>query len=272
MPELLDITTLILKHLPPSASIPNVQVCDEHSRRWSMSLERQGHITLDDDRPIDGVLASELSFAPKAVSVLRPNGRAIFLVPNTVDISPEAVIQTLTEAGLVRILIEAVLDDAYLLARGERPTEHARPTARIAAIAQLTANAIEVTEAAEIAKQYQSLHLLVRQDPPTRGWTDAQPDLTWQAITVRDTQIDRVVLLAFTSLTKAVAFMQPAVIAGAISNVNKLPRYEMDQFLKWNLPLIVNPTFEALREDQRFDFQSPSLEIDPFAALRSHEA
>ena len=271
MPELLDITTLILKHLPPSASIPNVQACDERSRRWGMSLERQGHITVDNARPIDGVLASELSFAPEAASILRPNGRAIFLVPNTTDVAPEAVVQTLTAAGLVRILMEAVLDDAYLLARGERPTEHAHPTARIAAIAQLAPNASEVVEATEIAQQYRSLHLLVRQNPPMRGWT-AESDFTWQAITVRDTQADRVVLLAFTSLVKAVAFMQPAVIAGVMSNVNKLPRYETELLIKWNLPLIVNPTFEALREDQRFDFQSPPLEIDPFAALRSHEA
>jgi hypothetical protein len=66
--------------------------------------------------------------------------------------------------------------------------------------------------------------------------------------------------------------MQLAVIAGAIQNINKLPRYETDQFLKWNLPLIVNPTFEALREDHRFDFQSPPLEIDPLGAMRSHES
>ncbi len=271
MPELLDITTLILKHLPPSASIPNVRVCDERSRRWGMSLERQGHITLGDDRPIDGVLASEMSFAPEAASILRPNGRAIFLVPNAADVSPEALAQTLTAAGLVRILAESVLDDAYLLVRGERPTEHFRTTDRIAAIAQAATGAIEVVETEKAAQQYRSLHLLVRQDPPARGWIDAQPNLTWHALTVRDAQADRVVLLAFTSLVKAVAFMQPAVIAGVMQNVNKLPRYETDQFLKWNLPLIVNPTFEALREDHRFDFQSPPLEIDPWGAMRSHE-
>jgi len=271
MPELLDITTLILKHLPPSASIPNVQAGDERSRRWGMSLERQGHITLNADRPIDGVLASELSFAPKAASSLRPNGRAIFLVPNTADVSTEAVVQTLTAAGLVRILSESVLNEAYLLARGERPTTQARTTDRIATIAQVAPNPIEVVEIEEAVQQYRSLHLLVRQDPPARAWNEAQPNLTWQALTVQDAWADRVVLLAFTSLVKAVAFMQPAVIAGVIHNINKLPRYEMDQFLKWNLPLIVNSTFEALREDHRFDFQAPPLEIDPLQAMRSHE-
>jgi hypothetical protein len=185
MLELLDIITLILKHLPPSALIPNVQVCDERRRRWGMALERQGHITLDDVRPIDGVLASEMSFAPEAASILRPNGRAIFLVPSTVDVSPEAMAQTLTAAGLVRILTESVLDDAYLLARGERPTEHFRTTDRIAAIAQVAPNAIEVVEITGVAQQYRSLHLLVQQDPPARGWMEAQPNLTWHALTVR---------------------------------------------------------------------------------------
>lgn len=271
MPELLDITTLILKHLPPSASIPNIQACDERSHRWGLALEQQGHITLADDRPSDGVLASEISSATEAASRLRPNGRAIFLVPHTADVSPEAVAQTLTAAGLVRILAEVVLNDAYLLARGERPTEHFRTTDRIAAIAQTAPNAIDAVAITAAAQQYRSLHVLVRQDPPARGWNEAQPNLTWHAFTVREAQTDRVALLAFTALVKAVAFLQPAVIAGAIQTVNKLPRYEMDQFLKWNLPLIVNPTFEVLHEDQRFDFQSPPLEIDPSRAMRNHE-
>src|SRR5512147_2960480 len=146
MPEFFDIAQLILKHLPPSADLPNVYACDEHSRRWSMALERQGHITLNEQHVIDGVLASDLSYTVEALQRLRPNGRAIFLLPNTADVASEAVIRTLTSTGFVRILTEAVLDDAYLLARGERPTEQPRPIERMATIAGESSSRVEAIE------------------------------------------------------------------------------------------------------------------------------
>ncbi len=271
MPELVDIVTLILKHLPPSASLPNVRACDERGRRWSMALERQGYITLADQRPFDGVIASDIAFAAEAAALLRPNGRAIFLIPNTEDVTGEALADALASAGFVRALTETVLDNAYVLARGERPTEQIRTTDRIAAIAQVSTGAVTVIELEEAERQYWSLHLLVRQHPPSRSWDDRQPNTSWQAITVRDDKTDRVVLLAFTSLVKAVTFLQPAVLARAIQNVNKLPRYEMKHFRQWNVPLIVNPVFEALREDSRFVFDAPLLEVDPLGAMRSNE-
>ncbi len=270
MPELLEITHLILKHLPPSADVPNVHACDERSRRWSMALERQGQITLNDQQMIDSVLASDLSFVEEAARRLRPNGRAIFLVPSALEVSSEAAVQTLTAAGLVRILTEAVLDEAYFLARGERPTEQPHPVDRIAAIAGSALDVVELLEPERAAGQYRALHLLVQQNPPARSW-DERVAITWRASTVREVRTDRRVLLGFTSLVKAVAFMQPAVLAGVIHNVNKLPRYEPVYLIKWGLPVIVNPAFERLRADPRFAWEAPALELEPAAALKSHE-
>ena len=273
MPELLDVTQLILKHLPPSADLPNVHACDERGRRWAMALQRQGHITLNDRQAIDGVLASDLSFAPEAAQRLRPQGRAIFLIPNGAEVASQAVVQALTSAGLVRVLTEAVLDGAYLLARGERPAGQPRPverSERSVAIADITPGALNPIEAQQAAERYRALHLLVQQDPPGRGWAESAA-VTWRASTVRDVAADRVVLLAFTSLVKAVAFMQPAVLAGAIHHINKMPRYEVVHLIKWGLPVIVNPVFEVLRADTRFAWDAPGLEVEPRAALKSHE-
>ena len=271
MPEILEITQLILKHLPPSADLPNGYACDERSRCWVTALERQGHITLNERQAIDSVIASDMTFAVEAMMRLRPNGRAIFLLPNTAEAISETLVETLASAGFVRILMEAVLDNTYVLVRGERPTEYTSTINRMATIAQTVSNAIEPLEPKQAAEQYRFLYLLVQQHPPVRGW-EQTAQTTWRAKTVRDAATDRVVLLAFTSLPKAVAFMQPAVLAGAIQNVNKLPRYDMDQFLKWGLPLIVNPTFERLSEDDHFEFQSPPLEVDPFRAMKSNES
>ncbi len=270
MPEFLDVIQLILKHLPPSAGLPNVYACDERSRRWVMALQRQGHITLNPEQVNDAVLSSDLSFAGEAVRRLRPNGRAIFLIPNTADVSGQEVVQALTSAGFVRLLSEAVLDEAYLLARGERPTEQLHPVERIAAIAGLAPGTLELLEVKEAAERYRALHLLVRQIPPARSWSDSM-NVSWQAGTVRDIAADRTVLLAFTSLVKAVAFMQPAVLAGALRNINKLPRFEMVHLIKWGLPVIVNPVFEVLRADPHFAWDAPWLEVNPQAALKSHE-
>ena len=164
-----------------------------------------------------------------------------------------------------------MLDNAFWLARGERPTEQVRTTDRIAAIAQVAATPVVVLEVGEATRRYPHLHLLVRQDPPSRGWDDLEPGTTWQAVTVREIDTDRVALLAFTSLTKAVAFMQSAVLAGIIQNVNKMPRFAKENFGKWQMPLIVNPAFETLHADARFQVDAPALQVDPMAAMKSQE-
>ncbi len=271
MPELSEITQLILKHLPPSADLPRVRPLDKRSARWCLALDRQGSIISSADRFADATVTSDIAHVQDAATSLRPNGRAIFLIPNTEGIATESIIEALTANDLTRILTESVLDHTFILARGERPTDQERTTDRIATIAQIDVSSIELVPAQVAAQKHPHLHLLVRQHPPSRGWADMQPNTTWQAVTLHDTQSDQVALLAFTSLVKATAFMQPAVLADVIHGVNKMPRFETDWLIDRSPAFIINPAFERLREDPRFDFNSPPIEIGPALALKSNE-
>ena len=285
MPELADITQLILKHLPPSADLPRVRPLDDRARRWCLALDRQHGMASTGELVVDATVASDLAHLPAAVASLRPNGRAIFLIPNAEGVTTESIVEALASNGLKRILAESVLDHSFILARGERPTDQLRTTDRMASIAQVHP-LIELFAPIDAAQRYSHLHLLVKQQPPSRGWDDMQPGTTWEAITAHDAQSNQSVLIAFTSLVKAVAFMQPAVLAGAIHDVNKLPRFETARMIGWSHALLINPTFEALRDawrptdvpverrawaDPRFDFDSPPLSIDPALALKSNE-
>ena len=271
MPELLDITQLILKHLPPSADLPRVCPLDDRSHRWCLALDRQRSIQIAKDTNVDATVASDIVHVQAAVKSLRPNGRAIFVIPNSDHIATEDIISALTISGLTRILTESVLDHSFVLARGERPTDQERTTDRIAVIAQVEPTAIELLAPIDAARRFLHLHLLVMQQPPARGWDDVQPDTTWEALSLQDTHSRQTVLLAFTSLVKAVAFMQSAVLAGAIHGVNKMPRVAAERLISWPYALMINPVFEVLREDSRFDFKSPSISIDPALALKSNE-
>lgn len=53
-------------------------------------------------------------------------------------------------------------------------------------------------------------------------------------------------LLAFSSLPKAVNFMQPAVLSGHVNDINKVGKFRRDYAAAWTLPVIVNPGPEVL--------------------------
>jgi hypothetical protein len=270
MPELLDLTQLILKHLPPSADLPRVRPLDDRSARWCLALDRQGSIISVDDSEVDAAVASGIAHVQDAATSLRPNGRAIFLIPNTEGIATESIVEALTANDLTRILIESVLDHTFILARGERPTDQERTTDRIATIARIESEAIEILAIDQAAQRYLHLQVLVKQQPPSRGWADMQPNTTWEALTIQDADSDQFLLVAFTSLVKAVAFLQPAVLADVVHGINKMPRFETERIIGGQY-FIINPVFEALRENQRFNFDSPMFKIDPFLAMKSNE-
>jgi hypothetical protein len=47
--------------------------------------------------------------------------------------------------------------------------------------------------------------------------------------------------LAFSSLPKAISFMQPAVLNGQINDVNKVGKFTRGTAALWSLPVLVNP-------------------------------
>jgi hypothetical protein len=42
--------------------------------------------------------------------------------------------------------------------------------------------------------------------------------------------------------------MQPAVIAGAVKDVNKVGKFSKPTAQTWSVPLLLNPPFEVLRQ------------------------
>ena len=255
MPTLSEIAEMIARHLPPSADHVRVRPLDAPSRAWAAALMAEHFVVLCDEGDCDATLAADLALASQVK--LRSSGRAIFLLPReTRSLSDLAAI--LGEAGFTRILIEPVLEGAFILARGEpRSADQNRNT-------EVTAPGTDLTVAYSDRPLPRYLHLLVHQQPSSRGWE--QPNLasiTWDAVTVCDKATGASVLLGFSSLVKAVAFMKPAALAGAIPNVNKLPRYPGETVAGWRLPVMINPAFEALHEDTRYTFGSPPLRVDP---------
>ena len=77
---------------------------------------------------------------------------------------------------------------------------------------------------------------------------------------------DEITLLAFSSLPKAVDFMQPAVLQGLIHDVNKVGKFGKETVKNWGLPIVLNPTLEKIQ-----DFPIDFLELDANTAEASDE-
>ena len=229
-----------LKHLPPSgATLRLLSVGGVAAQRGDLDVTivtgAAAEWRLAPDS-FDAVMAydAELSadFLAVCLNALRPGGRMI--VVQSAGEPDDAWLKRLEGAGYTRILIEAILDDGLLL-RGEKPHTEARTVDRIRQVADLD----------QYAGRY--LHLLIRQTPNKPVWT-LRPDdvITWHAAAVQGS--DDAVLLAFSSLPKAVAFMQPAVMQGLIRDVNKVGKYSREVARAWNVPLLLNPEIESLAE------------------------
>ncbi|MGH2592035.1 MAG: hypothetical protein ACRDGG_00815 [Anaerolineae bacterium] len=255
MPDLSQIAQVIARHLPPSADHVRVRPLDTPARAWATALTTEHFVRLCEEGECDAALAADLALVSQVG--LRPGGRAIVLLSGeTRSLSDLAAI--LSEAGFARILIEPVLDGAFVLARGEPRSDVADRSAEIAA------PGVDLTVARSVQPLPRYLHLLVHQEPPSRGWEQPDPaSITWDAVAVRKKATGESMLLGFSSLVKAVAFMKPAVLAGTIPNINKMPRYRGETVAGWGAPVMLNPAFEVLREDNRYDFGSPPLRVDP---------
>ncbi len=254
-PGLNEIAEVIARHLPPSASRVRVRPLDAPSRAWAAALVAKDLAVLCEESECDAALAANLALVSHVR--LRPGGRAVFLLSGDVRSLPDLA-AILAEAGFTRILAEPVLDGAFTLVRGEPRSTAADRNADVAAPGD------GLTSARSDKPLPRYVHLIVHQEPPVRGWEQpGEESISWEAMTVRDRTDGRSVLLGFSSLVKAVAFMKPAVLAGAIPNANKLPRYPGETVAGWGLPVMVNPAFDALCADARYEFGTPPLRVDP---------
>jgi SAM-dependent methyltransferase len=258
------------KHLPPSGAA--LRLLDWDGATGAVLRELRADLDIDtnnghyDWQPdsLDAIAIYDRAYAPllpDALAALRPGGRLIIVDSND---NPDARHVTLLEgAGYARILVEIAAECPLpigVLMRGEKPHITDDTLERVRGTAQRDDL---LTDLNRYPGRY--LHLLIRQTPNKPVWA-LRPDeaLHWEAIAAQHD--DGVALLAFSSLSKAVAFMQPAVLAGQIRDVNKVGKFAVATAQAWEMPLLLNPANDVLA-----NYAQVSIVVDPTSAEASDE-
>lgn len=233
--------TLILKHLPPSASA--LRLLD-----WSgidfadmlLALRPDLVISPERDLPpasVDAIVAQTLDDdrLNAALDLLRPGGRLIMLDPD--GAMDKRQVGRLEDAGYTRILVEPLLDDGSgVLMRGEKPHLTGDTLARVQIASQ------REPESDMVGYRGHFVYLLIIQTPNRPVWarSDDEP-IRWGAVSAGGAA------LVFSSLPKAVAFMQRAVLSGQITGVNKIAKFRKEAVASlWTFPLRLNPDAASL--------------------------
>jgi hypothetical protein len=238
----------MVKHLPPSAA--SLRLVDIGGRvsdifsdiradlefvlspgvndSWQLPKDSLDAVVAYDCEPNDILLG-------KALDALRPGGRLILMHPQGEP--HEALVKTLEDAGFTRILVETGAEypaPVGVLMRGEKPHTEERTVNRIKQVAARD-------NAPRRSGRY--VHLLVRQTPNKPAWKLKKGEkIEWQAVAIAGD--NETVMLAFSSLPKAVEFMQPAVMAGHIKDVNKVAKFAWETVNAWPFPVMLNPSDE----------------------------
>ncbi len=250
MPPSNHLLEALRKHLPPStAELKLLDINGETGaylqaiRADVLPLSVGGQVAtwMHPAESVDAVTAVDYmlnaDFLAAALAVLRPGGRLI--VANALGRAPGQIGAQLEAAGYVRILVEELTDGGVLI-RGEKRHNTADTLQRIQQVAGDDADRLDL---ATYRGRY--VHLLIQQMPNKPVWR-LQPDepITWSALAVR---IDNTpTLLAFSSLPKAVGFMQPAVLAGKIKDINKVGKFSKATAQTWTHPVLLNPAVSVL--------------------------
>lgn len=262
------------RHLPPSAAelhlldIGGVAGPVLSGRRRDLVVQEASVIHADWDYPansFDAVMGYDLflrgSLLQQVLRLLRPGGRFIVVHPTG---SPEAShVERLEKAGYVRILVEAAYENAGVLIRGERKHETVDTLERVRVAAD---GDLDELDWSQYRGRY--VHVLVRQTPNKPVWRMTPQDaIRWEAVAVtEEDHPNDAMLLAFSSLPKAVAFMQPAVLENYVQDVNKVGKFTITAAQTWTMPLLLNPTLDSIRNRA-----VQMIEIDPTTAEDSDE-
>lgn len=255
-----QVVELIVKHLPPAGA--SLRLLDVGAAIGTALMPRRADLAI---QPVPangdwGIVADSVdavvaynqaldhALLTQALSALRVGGRFIFL--NEALSVKQHYVGVLEDMGFTRILVEA--DTAGGLLRGEKPHTALRTAERIQHVAQV--------DQAQDLQVYRGryVHLLIRQQPNKPVWALAPNEkITWQAAALESPEGP--VFLAFSSLPKAVEFMQPAVMSGFIADVNKVGKFSRETAQDWRLRL--NAPLEAVQ-----DTALMWVEVDPNSA------
>ncbi len=261
------LVAVIAKHLPPGSSILRLLDLDGRSGDMLAALRSDleiRHTPANDfaeqeQAPglFDAVVALDVALSDtvlaSALRTLRNGGRLIAL--HSRGSVKESHLRQLRDHGYVRILIEPALDELGVLIRGEKPHSTANTFQRIHSVASADGNSLEMRR---FRGRY--IHLLIQQRPNKPVWKlVAGERIRWRAAAIeRDSSI---ALLAFSSLPKAVGFMQPAVMAGVIHNINKVGKFSVATAQAWDWDISLNPSADSIHGETLI-----YIDIDPALA------
>jgi hypothetical protein len=259
----------MLKHLPPSPSQLNLldvngkarEIFEKHrpdlaitvveGSEWGVPPQAFDAVTAFDED-----LRGDLLDAAR--NALRPGGRLIMMATN--GDPDEGRVRTLEQYGYTRILVETGAEcplPVGVLMRGEKPhvTDDTNARVRVAADQDADSQTLD-------GYTGRFVHLLIRQSPNKPAWAiRADEPVTWEAVTLDGT------LLAFSSLPKAVAFMQPSILAGKIGGITKVAKFSRETARAWPAPVKLNPAPDILDGGASIG----TVAIDPDSAETSDE-
>jgi SAM-dependent methyltransferase len=194
--------------------------------------------------------ASPDAILVELLRVLRPGGRLILIQMD--ESSIEKAARQLEAAGYARILSEATEGGQGVLARGEKP--YPEGTSTLERISSVSNDDLLLAPGRYI-------HLLIEQEPNKPVWRMEPSDvITWTAVGIMSAGLPTA--LGFTSLPKAVSFMQNGVLMGMVPRVTKIPKFRKEVAAEWEFPVLLNPALEDFVGQELGLF----LSIDPDSA------
>jgi hypothetical protein len=242
------------KHLPPSAA--TLRLLDIDGAAGDILAQERADLNVVvvsggdpslwsvDADSFDSVVAynapQDSDFLDAVLRALRPGGR--FIRVSISDDPGADVVTMLEKAGYTRILVETGIEcplPVGALMRGEKPHITDDTLERVRVASNQDADLLNWDT---FNGRY--VHLLIRQLPNKPAWKITRDDvITWEAAVINGDQ-----LLGFSSLPKAVSFMQEAVLANQIDGVNKVAKFSRATAETWTQPIKINPSTDVLHD------------------------